>query len=326
MAPPVSDVQQISAPIETSEALEYRELLAEVRLKDKHKPQIDGWLQEFQIVVMAIKNDKKCCDLTDQLWLKSAKVPIIQEPFPVSGDHHFQTPSVCHIIGGYALGTSLGAPEVLIDMAIEMPAKCWQRQDCLNHRYHRKRALYLCHILQSLKTSPLIGSAKFQYINGHHMRPVVVIAPSDQRLAKRFRVSLTAYPESDGKAFRWIRFIPEKNNIRSNWWQPMTGQTADGDSDGDDSQEVPTPVYNASIQHDLNLVSNHEVVAEAVKQWAPLRDSLILLKVWLKQRRLDREFGFCLSLFVCHLLKSRKISDKSGYYHMFRNTLLSICE
>ncbi|XP_054163483.1 nucleolar protein 6-like [Oppia nitens] len=289
-----------------------KELLNEVKVKDKLLLKINDWIKQFESKLRSIKSSKSY-QLTDQLWCKSLKVPIIQEPFEVNGVFNFETPKVIKIIGSYDLKTLIG-PQIVVDLAVEIPTECWQRQDNLNHRYFRKRALYICYICQMIKSWELIGDMKFTYFNGNHMKPIVLVTPSDQHLAKRFRLSLTAYPKSDQKVYRLIRFIPEKNNVRSNWFNI-------NDSISDD---FATPIYNSSILQDMNLILNYEYLAKTVEHNQHIKEALIMLKIWLKQRLLKTEFCFPLSLFICHLIERQKINNNLNGIQIFRNTLLAI--
>jgi U3 small nucleolar RNA-associated protein 22 len=285
-------------------------MLSEVKLKDKWIIRINKWIKEFESLLKSLKS-LESRQLTDQLWL-NVKVPIIQEPFDLKGMFCFEAPKHIQVIGSYDLGTAIRSPTV-IDIAIEIPSICWQRHDSLNQRYHRKRALYLSYISQIIKSNEIIEEMKFSYFNGNHMKPIILVKPKG-KISKYCSFAIYAYPESDQKVFKSVRFSPEKNNVRSDWML------------SNECEDFPTPVYNSSIQNDLNLISNYEYLSKTIKDYSNFKDSLILLKVWLKQREMRSSFGFVLSMFVCYLLENRKLSKNFSCYQIFRNTLLSISE
>jgi len=285
-------------------------MLSEVKLKEKWLPKINKWVKQFESLLSSLKS-LESREITDQLWL-TVKVPIIQEPFDVKGMFCFEAPKSVKVFGSYGLGTAIRL-QTLIDISIEIPSICWQRQDNLNQRYHRKRALYLSYISQMIKSSEIISEIKFTYFNGNHTKPILLVKPNG-KIAKYCTFAVFAYPESDEKVFRPVRFSPDKNNVRSDWLQL------------NECENLPTPKYNSSIQNDLNMISNYEYLSKTIKDCSNIKDSLILLKVWLKQREMRSSFGFVLSMFVCYLLEKRKISRNSSSYQIFRNTLLAICE
>ena len=51
------------------------------------------------------------------------EVPIRQVPYQVKGRFRFLPPAEVHVIGSYALGTSI-KPNVTVDLAVEMPKVC----------------------------------------------------------------------------------------------------------------------------------------------------------------------------------------------------------
>lgn len=49
----------------------------------------------------------------------------------------------------------------------------------------------------------------------------------------------------------------------------------------------PTPYYNALICQDLVALKNEEVRREVFAENSNFKDALILLKIWLHQRKVD---------------------------------------
>ena len=53
-------------------------------------------------------------------------------------------------------------------------------------------------------------------------------------------------------------------------------------------QLPPTPHYNASILRDLVMDSNEQYCVRILEEHKNLREGIMLLKIWLKQRGLDQ--------------------------------------
>jgi hypothetical protein len=59
----------------------------------------------------------------------------------------FAAPEV-EVVGSYVLHTMV-RPHLVVDVAVEMPARCFLQKDYRDHRYHGKRALYLQHLVRT---------------------------------------------------------------------------------------------------------------------------------------------------------------------------------
>lgn len=86
---------------------------------------------------------------------------------------------------------------------------------------------------------------------------------------------------------------------------------------------MPTPFYNSSVIMDLTILNNMTFLKETLLMHNNLRDGIILLKIWLKQRELNNSIGgfngFLLSMLVCYLLQIRKLNILMSSYQVFRN-------
>ncbi|XP_058027935.1 nucleolar protein 6 [Ahaetulla prasina] len=294
--------------------LQIEELLKEVTLKEKRKQRIDAFLHEISAMLNDVP-DVPARDITDQSWLPTGvKVPILQSPFKVKGKFHFLPPAEVKVVGSYLLGTCI-KPEVNVDVAVIMPKEVFQEKDNLNQRYHRKRALYLAHLAQHLAETNRFGSVAFAYLNGNHLKPVVLLQPQGKE-AKTVTIRLHACPAPG--VFRPLRLHPSKNNIRTAWF-------TEKDSSGTGVSEPPTPHYNNSILWDLVLETNLLYLSEAASAFRGFQDGVALLKVWLRQRELYQGLGcfngFVASMLVGYLLATHKISKMMSAYQVLRNAL-----
>jgi len=85
----------------------------------------------------------------------------------------------------------------------------------------------------------------------------------------------------------------------------------------------PTPYYNSLVLHDLIMLRTNSEVAQAIKEYPNLRDGIILLKIWLRQRELNKGYdGFTshiITMFVIYLLREKKLNTFMSSYQIVRN-------
>uniref|UniRef100_A0A673VC95 Nucleolar protein 6 n=1 Tax=Suricata suricatta TaxID=37032 RepID=A0A673VC95_SURSU len=294
--------------------LQVEELLKEVRLPEKKKARIDAFLREVHQRVLKVPSTPKT-ELTDQTWLPAGvRVPLHQVPYTVKGSFCFLPPAQVTVVGSYLLGTCV-RPDINVDMAVTMPREILQDKDGLNQRYFRKRALYLAHLAHHLGQDPLFGSVHFSYTNGCHLKPSLLLRPhgKNERL-----VTVRLHPCPPPDFFRPCRLLPSKNNVRSAWYR---GQSPPGDG----SPEPPTPHYNTWVLQDMTLESHVQLLSTVLGSASGLKDGVALLKVWLRQRELDKGLGgfsgFLVSMLVAFLVSTRKIHTTMSGYQVLRSGL-----
>lgn len=294
--------------------LQVEELLKEVRLSEKKKERIDAFLRDVNQRIMRVPSTPET-ELTDQAWLPAGvQVPLHQVPYTVKGYFRFLPPAQVTVVGSYLLGTCI-RPDINVDVALTIPREILQDKDGLNQRYFRKRALYLAHLAHHLAQDPLFGSVRFSYTNGCHLKPLLLLRPhgKDEHLVT---VRLHPCPPSD--FFRPCRLLPSKNNVRSAWYR---GQSPPGDG----CPEPPTPHYNTWVLQDIALESHMQLLSTVLGSAPGLKDGVALLKVWLRQRELDKGLGgfsgFLVSMLVAFLVSTRKIHATMSGYQVLRSVL-----
>lgn len=59
------------------------------------------------------------------------------------------------------------------------------------------------------------------------------------------------------------------------------------------SKEPPTPHYNNAVLHDLALEQHFHHLSNCITDFPGMKDGISILKVWLRQRQLDKvsQFG-----------------------------------
>ncbi|XP_013410468.1 nucleolar protein 6 [Lingula anatina] len=303
--------------------MQITELLKEVMLQEKKKHQVEAYLYSLKDAIMKTPGGKEH-DLVNQKWTekKKIKVPLIQEPFRVKGKFKFIPPKSVKVVGSFLLGVAI-KPLVSVDLAVEIPKLCIQPKDYLNHRYLRKRALYLTHLASYLsKQTDIVEDVKFSYHHGNYLKPIIIVSPKG-KLSKNVKIHIHATAE-DG-AFKMNRFDIEKNNVRMQWFN------SEKETEGDEESGQPaTPRYNMSVLIDLALEKHLHFLHKVIEDSAGVKEGIALLRVWLHQRELDQGQGcftpFTLSMYVGYLLKKRKLNVAMSSYQIMRNTLLCLAQ
>ncbi|XP_072815347.1 nucleolar protein 6 isoform X2 [Vicugna pacos] len=294
--------------------LQVEELLKEVQLSEKKKERIDAFLREVNQRIMRVPSTPET-ELSNQAWLPvGVRVPLHQVPYTVKGCFRFLPPAQVTVVGSYLLGTCI-RPDINVDVALTMPREILQDKDGLNQRYFRKRALYLAHLAHHLAQDPLFGSVRFSYTNGCHLKPSLLLRPhgKDERL-----VTVRLHPCPPPDFFRPCRLLPSKNNVRSAWYRRQSPS-------GDGGPEPPTPHYNTWVLQDTALESHVQLLSTVLGSASGLKDGVALLKVWLRQRELDKGLGgfsgFLVSMLVAFLVSTRKIHTTMSGYQVLRSIL-----
>ncbi|KAL7730970.1 hypothetical protein ACLKA6_014201 [Drosophila palustris] len=282
--------------------LQVKEMLEEVQIKPKYSNFISTWLETFTTAIEELTDGLlDACQLEVPLHLH-------KKPF----NFQFLTPSSPpKLIGAAATGTLLG-PKIVVDVALEMPAACFQKEDYLNLIYDQKRALYLASVASKIKE--LAAFAADQFVYNYHannpLKPVLEMTPA-AKLGKHimFRLYITAPLE----IFSLSRFVPWNNNIRP---------SAFGDK-WDEKQTLPaTQHYNANVLFDLTLAQNQALLLSSFTGRRNFQEGLLLLKVWLRQRQLDVGYsGFSshiLAAYIVYLSQNRLLHLSSSSYQVAR--------
>jgi len=76
------------------------------------------------------------------------------------------------------------------------------------------------------------------------------------------------------------------------------------------------------------MSSINSEVAQAIKEYPNVRDGIILLKIWLHQRELNKGYdgftGHIITMFVIYLLRIRKLNTFMSSYQIVRNVWIGL--
>lgn len=207
------------------------------------------------------------------------------------------------IIGSEKLGTTI---ETHIDLCLIIPTEVFHKDDYLNLRYFYKKCLYIFHLASKLQSK--FDSIKYNYFKNDCMNPILEIDTGNFKYLLHFICEKTQ--------FKLKRFVPSMNNVK--------GRVLKTDLEKE-KLEIPstaTPNYNYSILFDLTLTKNDIFLQEQFSSNQHVKDAIILLKIWLKQRNLDQGFygfnGFIVSMYIAYLVKQHKIYSTMSSYQIIR--------
>ncbi|XP_052891301.1 nucleolar protein 6 [Anopheles moucheti] len=303
--------------------MQTEEMLKEVRVTSKVGRYVQVWIEQFKEFLQTIEDE------ANDRWLLEQDYDGFEFPLQLTASQHMQEvlgnerfrflqQSHIRTIGGCdaMLRTSFGKP-LVVDLLLELPEKCLHKEDYLNLRYHYKRTHYLCtiaeHLLKQSGEEKIVSSVRFEPLKGDRLKPVLVMTPDGEGFTRKVLFQL--HVVADGNSFPKKRFLPHRNNVRP----AMIGQ---GESISTEEYEnLPTPHYNASILYDVRLAKNAELL-ESIIQSDSVREAIILLKVWIRQRHFDRgRYGFdgaLVTFYIAHLLQSKRIYPNMSSYQIIR--------
>ena len=269
----------------------------------------------------------------------------------------WHAPAKVDLVGSYLLRT-VTAPELNVDVAVELPASMFLEKDYLDQRYADKRLLYLTHLAHLLSTaaaSVVSASSPPRFIALPHMQahnwPVLELtlisgggegahggaaaakAPTSARGAGKKAKAAAATTEAaavsgDAEASApteirgWsVRLLP---SLAADTLAPakLRPQRCNLRCLG----ARPSAAYNNLVRLESQYARVLGLLHSTFSRDASgaLRDAAVLLRVWLRQRDARQNgclSGFQVTLLMVHLLHTRALSYSMGSYHVVRVVL-----
>ncbi|XP_057421429.1 uncharacterized protein LOC130715357 isoform X1 [Lotus japonicus] len=292
-------MQNGSTPMNSTE-LKLTELLKEVQIN--HSPHftklVDDTVAAIKASIDTIPDDFKVTADLASSFVKDIGADKVE--------FKFKKPSFVKIGGSYSTQT-LTRPELNIDLIIRLPKECFHEKDYLNYRYHAKRCLYLCLIKKYLESSSSIDRVEWSTMQNEARKPLLNVYPA-AKLAEFPGVFVRIIP-SAASLFNVQKLNLKRNNIHN----LNTGTAIQA-----------TPKYNTSILEDM-LIEDTEFINNFFLGWKELREVLILLKVWARQRSSiyvhDCLNGFLISIILAYLASKQQISKSMKAIEIIRITL-----
>lgn len=305
--------------------LQIEELLKETKLKTKQKRFAENWLTNLNEFLLALESDSEKQWASDLKWLMEEEiVPPISSDIPFDDSKYyfqFLTPKSVFAIGSFRTATVIDVEPVL-DICVEIPAEFFQKGNHLNGIYHRKRALYMSHLALKIKQWNEITECKFLFLKDDPMRPVLELKPNHKHGKHlKFHLHVVCCEES----FKMERFTPEKSNVKQ-----LLLSTSKKNTLLKNEEHTATPFYNSTVLRDLTTSFNEEFLCNTIGENENVRDAIVLLKIWLRQRGLDVGYGgfsgYILSMFVVYLLQKERINLSMNSYQIMRHVWINFGE
>ncbi|XP_045776037.1 nucleolar protein 6 isoform X2 [Maniola jurtina] len=287
--------------------LQVEEVLQEVKVKEKTVKRFQEWYNNFKTYLLSIPEDDTEYDLTEKAFEKHLKVklPVTKDMRKSKVMFRFHKYTDVEIVGSYTLGCSIDS-KLIVDLQITVPAETYTKNDSINYKYHLKRAAYLAYLTSYLTKLDSIEEMKYTYLNNCATKPVIHLKP-DGKLGNHLSVHLNVV--CDAEAYKLHRFSPTRNNLRESWLLSSDQQEEIG---------PPTPFYNSSILTDLTAAENQAFLNETFMNKENLKQAIVLLKIWVRQRSLQVS-GHVISMLVAYLVQVKRINNIMSSYQIIRN-------
>ncbi|CAG9790746.1 unnamed protein product [Diatraea saccharalis] len=294
--------------------LQVEEILHEVKVKEKTEKKFQQWFVDFKNYLLSIPKDAVEYDLTEQTLIKKLKVklPISNKLEKTKCVFKFNKFDDVEIIGSYSLGCSINS-KLRVDVQITVPADTYTKNDSINYRYHKKRAAYLACIAAHINNYEHVENLKYSWINGNETKPILEFTPTG-KLGKHLTVSI--HLKCQAEAYKLHRFSPSRNNLRESW---LLFQNAENNTD----VGPPTPYYNSSVLYDLTASENDSVLKLVLMKSDNLKQAIVLLKIWLRQRSLQVS-GYIINMFIVYLVQNKRINNIMSSYQIIRNVWIAL--
>lgn len=304
--------------------LQIKEMLEELKIKDKYNNYINTFMDQFKIFVKSLKDMPEKQDIDNLKFLKktSIVVPLNLQALKIQQQKIFQfqflkPTTEPFLIGACSTQTLLG-PRLQADICVLMPEGCFQKENYLNLQYDQKRAFYMTYLTQKLLDSNVItglteNHLKFVYYNNNPLKPLLEITPPDTAgKSISQKLTLRIFVAAEETSFKLNRFVPWNNNMRSSLYEIE-----------EDGEIAATPTYNSNVLFDLTMQKNQKMLQETFENHKNFQEGFVLLKVWLRQRQLD--IGYCgfsshiMAMFIVYMVKQRKLHNNMSSYQVARN-------
>lgn len=285
--------------------MQIEELLKEVKTSTKLNTFVTDWLSQFN---QHLKSLKKGPEKSFPEVIKSTVAyPLITKVQDLSKTvFQFHPPEkAAEVTGGHRFGTNIGGT---VDIVVTIPFAMFHKEDYLNERFYHIKAFYLQTLAESLSSQDFVREIRFNYFKNATLRPVLEVFPVSDKIPSNIIFVIHCFAEE--KTFKLSRFLPSTNNVRSYF------------ALSEEEILSPTPHYNSGVLFDVTHKTNQDFMDDLLENHQSIRDAIILLKIWTKQRHFDEGFypfnGHLITLYVCYLLKTEKIFPAMSSYQIIR--------
>lgn len=315
----LNQLQESSVDLsETVLSLQIDNILKSFKLSTKYENFISTWVENLTGFLGSLPSEIEKQQWSDIKWLNTKVMnPLGNDQFNLPKFcFQFLTPKSVRLTGSKLLSTLQSDNVIDVDIAVEIPRKCFQKEEYLNTIYHQKKAIYLSYLALKLREWDQQTNLEFKYDRLDVLRPILKItANTDLRKTVTFNLHVLA----EEGTFKLTRFVPWNSNIRDALF--------DGSESGS-GDIVNTPHHNMSIMRDLTSLANDNFLTETLKPCVNVTKGVSLFKLWLKTRCLNEDFcgftGQIVSMFAAYLLKTRKLNSSMSVFDVIRSIFLNL--
>lgn len=326
----VAKVEEINQLIATEKLyhsnffhLQTEELLKATKLTEKRANFIETFSSQLIEFLKAIPSEENETPVHELKWLKKNKiVPPISDELPFDSTpikFRFLSPLSVFAAGALRSKTIINA-DPMLDMCVDIPNEFFSKGNHLNGIYYRKKSLYLSYLAMKLHKWDQVTECKFSYALGNPFQPILVLRPTG-KYGKHITFSLRAVCSEE--SFKIERLSPDKSNVKQlkNVNKSLMNVVKN-------VEHSATPHYNSIILGDLNTKFNETFLNNAIGDNQHIRDAILLLKIWLKQREYNvgqSGFnGFIISMFVVYLIQKNLITPSMNSYQIIRQVWIHL--
>ncbi|XP_063696273.1 nucleolar protein 6 [Culicoides brevitarsis] len=285
--------------------MQIEELLKEVKTTSNVETFVNEWLLSFN---KFLKSLKKGPEKTFVEVVKSdVAYPLITKVQDLTKAvfQFFPPEREAKLTGSQRYGTNIG-DSLNVDIVVTIPFNVFHKEDYLNERYFHKKAFYLQTLAENLIDKDFVKDMKFNYFKNDTLRPVLEISAN----CSLQPIVFVIHCFGEEKTFKLHRFLPSTNNVRSYF------------ALCEEEILTPTPNYNSSILYDLTFERNQDFVDDMIENNQSIRDAIVLLKIWAKQRHFDEGYypfnSRLITLYICYLIKTETIFAAMSSYQIIR--------
>ncbi|OUC44161.1 hypothetical protein D917_02299 [Trichinella nativa] len=235
---------------------------------------------------------------------------------PSNGKFTFAPPNSLRLIGSFPLELNV-KPNLTVDIAVEVPKATFAEGSLNTYSYHLKMLLFLLLIASKLRTSKFVKQLNWEFFHDDPRKLIIVLHPKGD-LDGRCIFHLIAYPEEG--TFQLEKFAPSVYHLNAERFLKAFGEDIKGTN-------LASHFYNQSIARDAVMMQIFNYLEDEENFPKNARAGVQLLRLWIRRRELDQGYGCVsctfLSLFVCYLVKERRIQSHWTAWDVFKAAIFA---
>ncbi|KRZ72179.1 Nucleolar protein 6 [Trichinella papuae] len=235
---------------------------------------------------------------------------------PSNGKFIFAPPNSLWLTGSFPLELNVN-PNLTVDIAVEVPKATFEEGSLNTYSYHLKMLLFLLLIASKLRTSKFVKQLNLEFFHDDPRKLIIVLHPKGD-LDGRCIFHLIAYPEEG--TFQLEKFAPSVHHLNAERFLKAFGEDINGTN-------LSSHFYNQSVARDVVMMKIFNYLEDEENFPKNARAGVQLLRLWIRRRELDQGYGCVsctfLSLFVCYLVKERRIQSHWTAWDVFKAAIFA---